>query len=73
VSKLKANIMLLELRSTHGLSDKGFNDLLDVVTKLPYPNKLPEKIYLAKQMSIIYRGSRFLGTPSTIVSQTRLV
>ena len=73
MSKLKANIMLLELRSTHGLSDKGFDDLLDVVTKVPDPNELPEKIYVAKQMSIIYRGSRFLGTMSTIVSQTRLV
>ena len=51
MSKLKANIMLLEFKSTNGLSDKGFDQLLDIIRKmLPEKNKLPEKTYLAKQM-----------------------
>ena len=29
MSKLEANIMLLEFKSTNGLSDKGFDQLLD--------------------------------------------
>jgi hypothetical protein len=42
--------MLLELKSTHGFSDKGFDDLLGVVRKLlPDPNELLGKTYLAKQ------------------------
>jgi hypothetical protein len=51
MSKLEADIMLLELKSTHGFSDKGFDDLLGVVRKLlPDPNELLGKTYLAKQM-----------------------
>jgi hypothetical protein len=38
VSKLEAYIMQLEFKSTHGLSDKGFDHLLGIVRKL-----LPEK------------------------------
>jgi hypothetical protein len=34
VSKLKADIMLLEFKSTNGLSDKGFDQLLGVIRKL---------------------------------------
>jgi hypothetical protein len=34
VSKLEANIMLLEFKSTNGLSDKGFDQLLDIIRKL---------------------------------------
>jgi hypothetical protein len=51
MSKLEANIMLLEFKSTNGLSDKGFDQLLDIIRKLlPEDNELPEKTYLAKQM-----------------------
>ena len=51
MSKLKANIMLLEFKSTNGLSDKGFDQLLGIIKKmLPKKNELPEKTYLAKQM-----------------------
>ena len=51
MSKLKANIMRLEFKSTNGLSDKGFDQLLGIIRKmLLEKNKLPEKTYLAKQM-----------------------
>ena len=51
VSKFEADMMLLEFKSTHGLSDNGFDDLLGIVRKLlPHPNKLRERTYLAKQM-----------------------
>jgi hypothetical protein len=44
VSKLQADIMLLEFKSTHGLSDKGFDDLLCVSRKLLLdPSELQEK------------------------------
>ena len=51
MSKPEADIMLLEFKSTNGLSDKGFNQLLGIIRKiLPEKNKLLEKTYLAKQM-----------------------
>ena len=51
MSKLEADIMLLEFKSTNRLSDKGFDQLLDIIRKMPLEkNKLPEKTYLAKQM-----------------------
>jgi hypothetical protein len=51
ISKLEANIMLLEFKSTNGLSDKGFDSLLGILHKLlPKGSELPEKTYLAKQM-----------------------
>jgi hypothetical protein len=51
MSKLEVNIMLLEFKSTNGLSDKGFDQLLDIIRKLlPEDNELLEKTYLAKQM-----------------------
>ena len=51
MSKLEANIMLLELKLTNGLNDKGFDQLLGIIRKmLPEKDELPEKTYLAKQM-----------------------
>ena len=51
MSKLEANIMLLEFKSTNGLSDKGFDQLLAIIRKmLLEKNELPEKTYLAKKM-----------------------
>ena len=38
ISKLEADIMLLEFKSTNGLSDKGFDQLLGIIRKM-----LPEK------------------------------
>ena len=38
MSKLEADIMLLEFKSTNGLSDKGFDQLLCIIRKV-----LPEK------------------------------
>ncbi|OEL19915.1 hypothetical protein BAE44_0019066, partial [Dichanthelium oligosanthes] len=39
VSKLEADLMLLDLKSTYGLSDKAFEDILCVLEKLlPSPN-----------------------------------
>ena len=34
MSKLEADIMLLEFKSTNGLSDKGFDQLLDIIRKM---------------------------------------
>ena len=43
--------MLLEFKSTNGLSDKGFDQLLGIIRKiLLEKNELLEKTYLAKQM-----------------------
>jgi hypothetical protein len=51
VTKLEANLLLLELKSSNGFTDKGFNDLLNLLQKLlPTPNELPKKLYQAKQM-----------------------
>src|SRR5579883_1994389 len=51
VSKLEADLMLLDLKSSHGLSDQGFEDMLYVLQKLlPSPNELPRTTYEAKQM-----------------------
>ena len=51
MSKLEADIMLLEFKSTNGLNDKGFHQLLGIIRKmLPEKNELPKKTYLTKQM-----------------------
>ena len=51
MSKLKSDIMLLEFKSTNGLSDKGFKHLLGIIRKLLLAkNELPENTYEAKQM-----------------------
>ena len=51
MSKLEVDNMLLEFKSTNGLSDKCFDQLLSIIRKmLPEKNELPEKTYLAKQM-----------------------
>ena len=50
MSKLGADILLLEFKSMHGLSDKGFDKLLGIIRKMLQKNKLLEKTYLAKQM-----------------------
>ena len=51
MSKLEADILLLEFKSINGLSDKCFDQLLGIIRKmLLEKNELPEKIYLAKQM-----------------------
>ena len=38
MGKLETNIMLLEFKSTNGLSDKGFDQLFGIIRKM-----LPEK------------------------------
>ena len=51
VNKLEVDLMLLDMKSTRGLSDKGFEDMLCVLEKLlPSPNELPKTTYEAKQM-----------------------
>ena len=44
MSKLEADIMLLEFKSTNGLSDKGFDQLLGIIRKM-----LPEKMSCQKR------------------------
>ena len=51
VTKLEADLLLLEMKSSNGLSDKGFDDLLSLLCKLlPSPNELPENTNQTKQM-----------------------
>ena len=51
MSKLEADIMLLEFKSTNGLSDKGFDQLLGIIKKMLLEKKLvAKKTYLAKQI-----------------------
>jgi hypothetical protein len=52
MTKLEANLLLLEMKSRNGLSDKGFDHFLtNLKTKmLPQPNGLPGNTYAAKQM-----------------------
>ena len=45
VTKLEANLLLLEFKSSNGLSDKGFDDLLNLLGKtLPSSNELLENM-----------------------------
>jgi hypothetical protein len=44
VTKLEASLLLLELKSSNGLTDNGLQKLL------PTPNELPENTYQPKQM-----------------------
>ena len=44
MSKLEADIMLLEFKLTNGLSDKGFDQLLGIISKM-----LPEKKQVARK------------------------
>jgi hypothetical protein len=51
MTKLEANLLLLEMKSRNVMSDKGFDDLLTHFRKMiPRPNELPENTYQAKQM-----------------------
>ena len=52
MSKLEADIMMLEFKSINGLSDKGFDQLLGIIRKMlpEKKNELLEKTYLAKQI-----------------------
>jgi hypothetical protein len=52
MTKLEANLLLLEMKSRNGLSDKGFDDLLTHLKSkmLPRPNESPKNTYQAKQM-----------------------
>ena len=43
MSKLEADIMLLEFKSTNGLCDKDFDQLLGIIRKMLPKNELPEK------------------------------
>jgi hypothetical protein len=45
MSKLEADIMLLEFKPTNGLNDKGFDQLLGIIRKM-----LPEKISCRKDI-----------------------
>jgi hypothetical protein len=47
MTKLEANLLLLEMKSRNGLSDKGFDNLLTHLKSkmLPRPNELSENTY----------------------------
>jgi len=51
VTKLEANIFLLEMKARNGILDTRFNDVLSLLQKFfPSPNELPQNTYEAKQM-----------------------
>ena len=51
VTKLEADILLLEMKARNRMSDTGFNDVLSLLQKfVPSPNELPQNTYEAKQM-----------------------
>ena len=51
VTKLEADILLLELKARNGMSDTRFNDVLPLLQKfVPSPNELPQNMYEAKHM-----------------------
>ena len=51
VTKVEADILLLELKARNGMSDTRFNDVLPLLQKfVPSPNELPQNMYEAKHM-----------------------
>ena len=51
MTKLEADILLLEMKAGNGMSNTGFNDVLSLLQKfVPSPNELPQNMYEAKQM-----------------------
>jgi len=49
VTKLEANILLLEMKARNGLSYTKFNDVLSLLLKfVPSPNELPQDTYKVK-------------------------
>jgi Zn-finger nucleic acid-binding protein len=51
MTKLEANILLLEMKARNGMSNTGFNDVLSLMQKfVPSPNELPQNTYKVKQM-----------------------
>jgi hypothetical protein len=51
VTKLEADILLLEMKARNGMSDTRLNDILSLLQKfVPSPIELPENTYEAKQM-----------------------
>ena len=54
VTKLEADILLLEMKARNEMSDVGFNDILSLLQKfVQSPNELPHNTYKAKQMIFI--------------------
>jgi len=51
VTKLEADIFLLEMKARNGMSDTGFNDVLSLLQKfIPSLNELSQNMYEAKQI-----------------------
>lgn len=49
-TKMAAVVALYKHKSTHGLSDKGFSELLEIIKDmLPTPNTLPDSLYATKK------------------------
>lgn len=50
-TRLSIIIALYKHKTTHGLSYKGFNELLEIVhDMLPHPNTLPNSMYSTKEL-----------------------
>ena len=51
-TKLSAIIALYNHKARHNLSDKGFNELLEIIREmLPDDNTLPDSLYTIKKVS----------------------
>lgn len=49
--RLLTIVTLYKHKTIHGLSDKGFNELLEIVRDMvPYPNTLPDLMYSTKKL-----------------------
>ena len=50
MTKLEADILLLEVKARNGMSDTRFNDVLSLPKFVPCLNELAQNTYEAKQM-----------------------
>ena len=55
MSKLEADIMLLEFKSTNGLSDKGFDQLLGIIRKMLPKKRVARKDILGQANDLPHR------------------
>ena len=55
MSKLEADIMLLEFKSINGLSDKGFDQLFGMIRKMLLEKKVARKDVLGQANDLPHR------------------
>ena len=55
MSKLEADIMLLEFKSINGLSDKGFDQLLGIIRKMLLEKRVSRKDIHGQANDLLHR------------------